>query len=145
MCMTVAFLIYIHASFATHYCKQVWSACKSSTDDPDQVSHEIDILAGHENVVNYVQFRFVSHHFRTLEIVMVLLLYSYAVAVLWLHDLLHLISLSRIANQSSKIPGLSLLVCLSAFYCCAFIHFFFFFERVLSFTSLMLICCYNLH
>ncbi|KAL8527224.1 hypothetical protein ACS0TY_005197 [Phlomoides rotata] len=35
---------------------RVWSACKSSTDDPDQVSHEIDILAGHENVVNYVQF-----------------------------------------------------------------------------------------
>ncbi|KAI3449399.1 hypothetical protein Pfo_006064 [Paulownia fortunei] len=35
---------------------RVWSACKPSTDDPDQVSHEIDILAGHENDVNYVQF-----------------------------------------------------------------------------------------
>lgn len=47
-----------------HYLKQVWSAFKSSTDDPDQVSHEIDILAGHENVVNYVQFRFVSRQFK---------------------------------------------------------------------------------
>ncbi|XP_047969785.1 PH-interacting protein [Salvia hispanica] len=35
---------------------RVWSACKTSTDDPDQVCHEIDILAGHENDVNYVQF-----------------------------------------------------------------------------------------
>ncbi|XP_057782211.1 uncharacterized protein LOC131000357 [Salvia miltiorrhiza] len=35
---------------------RVWNACKTSTDDPDQVSHEIDILAGHENDVNYVQF-----------------------------------------------------------------------------------------
>lgn len=36
---------------------QVWSACKSNSDDPEQPSHEIDILAGHENDVNYVQFR----------------------------------------------------------------------------------------
>ncbi|KAH6811226.1 WD40 domain-containing protein [Perilla frutescens var. frutescens] len=35
---------------------RVWNAYKTSTDDPDQVSHEIDILAGHENDVNYVQF-----------------------------------------------------------------------------------------
>ncbi|KAL3648108.1 hypothetical protein CASFOL_009076 [Castilleja foliolosa] len=34
---------------------RVWS-CKPNTDDPDQVCHEIDILAGHENDVNYVQF-----------------------------------------------------------------------------------------
>ncbi|KAL0420120.1 UNVERIFIED_CONTAM: PH-interacting protein [Sesamum radiatum] len=35
---------------------RVWSACKPSIEDPDQPSHEIDILAGHENDVNYVQF-----------------------------------------------------------------------------------------
>ncbi|CAA3003798.1 bromodomain and WD repeat-containing 3 isoform X1 [Olea europaea subsp. europaea] len=35
---------------------RVWSACKSNSDDPEQPSHEIDILAGHENDVNYVQF-----------------------------------------------------------------------------------------
>ncbi|CAA0831983.1 Unknown protein [Striga hermonthica] len=35
---------------------RVWSACKPNTYDPEQVCHEIDILAGHENDVNYVQF-----------------------------------------------------------------------------------------
>ncbi|XP_051118937.1 uncharacterized protein LOC127243109 isoform X2 [Andrographis paniculata] len=35
---------------------RVWSACKPGTEDPDQPCHEIDILAGHENDVNYVQF-----------------------------------------------------------------------------------------
>ncbi|KAI3821785.1 hypothetical protein L1987_09357 [Smallanthus sonchifolius] len=35
---------------------RVWNACKSSNDDPDQPNHEMDILAGHENDVNYVQF-----------------------------------------------------------------------------------------
>ncbi|KAG9139756.1 hypothetical protein Leryth_021435 [Lithospermum erythrorhizon] len=35
---------------------RVWSACKSSTDDTEQPIHELDILAGHENDVNYVQF-----------------------------------------------------------------------------------------
>ncbi|XP_073311170.1 uncharacterized protein [Primulina huaijiensis] len=35
---------------------RVWNACKPSTADPEQPSHEIDILAGHENDVNYVQF-----------------------------------------------------------------------------------------
>ncbi|KAG8389559.1 hypothetical protein BUALT_Bualt02G0241800 [Buddleja alternifolia] len=35
---------------------RVWSALKPNTDDPQQPSHEIDILAGHENDVNYVQF-----------------------------------------------------------------------------------------
>ncbi|KZV50933.1 bromodomain and WD repeat-containing protein 3 [Dorcoceras hygrometricum] len=35
---------------------RVWNACKPSTDNPEQPSHEIDILAGHENDVNYVQF-----------------------------------------------------------------------------------------
>ncbi|KAG9144004.1 hypothetical protein Leryth_013884 [Lithospermum erythrorhizon] len=36
---------------------QVWSSVKCNVDDPEKPSHEIDILAGHENVVNYVQFR----------------------------------------------------------------------------------------
>lgn len=36
---------------------QVWNACKPNTDDSDQPNHEIDVLSGHENDVNYVQFR----------------------------------------------------------------------------------------
>ncbi|KAG9144003.1 hypothetical protein Leryth_013884, partial [Lithospermum erythrorhizon] len=39
---------YLHA--------RVWSSVKCNVDDPEKPSHEIDILAGHENVVNYVQF-----------------------------------------------------------------------------------------
>ncbi|EEF47272.1 WD-repeat protein, putative [Ricinus communis] len=35
---------------------RVWSACKSSTDESDQPIYEIDVLSGHENDVNYVQF-----------------------------------------------------------------------------------------
>ncbi|XP_057992634.1 uncharacterized protein LOC110633006 isoform X2 [Hevea brasiliensis] len=35
---------------------RVWSACKPNTDDSDQPNHEIDVLSGHENDVNYVQF-----------------------------------------------------------------------------------------
>ncbi|XP_073135794.1 uncharacterized protein [Henckelia pumila] len=35
---------------------RVWNAYKSSSDDSEQPNHEIDILAGHENDVNYVQF-----------------------------------------------------------------------------------------
>ncbi|KAA8527385.1 hypothetical protein F0562_034900 [Nyssa sinensis] len=35
---------------------RVWNACKSNTDDSEQPNHEIDVLAGHENDVNYVQF-----------------------------------------------------------------------------------------
>ncbi|KAA8549090.1 hypothetical protein F0562_000774 [Nyssa sinensis] len=35
---------------------RVWSACKSNTDDSEQPNYEIDLLAGHENDVNYVQF-----------------------------------------------------------------------------------------
>ncbi|XP_038700956.1 PH-interacting protein-like isoform X2 [Tripterygium wilfordii] len=34
----------------------VWNACKPSLEDSDQPMHEIDILSGHENDVNYVQF-----------------------------------------------------------------------------------------
>lgn len=34
---------------------QVWSAVKFYNDS-DQPNHEIDVLAGHENDVNYVQF-----------------------------------------------------------------------------------------
>ncbi|PON72397.1 Guanine nucleotide-binding protein, beta subunit [Trema orientale] len=35
---------------------RVWSALKSNTDDPEQPMHEMDVLSGHENDVNYVQF-----------------------------------------------------------------------------------------
>lgn len=35
---------------------RVWSACKPNADDSQQPTHEIDLLAGHENDVNYVQF-----------------------------------------------------------------------------------------
>ncbi|KAL8138375.1 hypothetical protein V2J09_004376 [Rumex salicifolius] len=35
---------------------RVWSTCKSSFDDSAQPNHEMDILSGHENDVNYVQF-----------------------------------------------------------------------------------------
>ncbi|KAK8636104.1 hypothetical protein V6N13_004814 [Hibiscus sabdariffa] len=35
---------------------RVWSVCKPSTDDSQQPVHELDVLAGHENDVNYVQF-----------------------------------------------------------------------------------------
>lgn len=35
---------------------RVWSACKSSVDDSEQPIHELDVLSGHENDVNYVQF-----------------------------------------------------------------------------------------
>lgn len=35
---------------------RVWSACKPNADDSQQPTHESDVLAGHENDVNYVQF-----------------------------------------------------------------------------------------
>ncbi|KAL1190949.1 Dynein assembly factor with WD repeat domains 1 [Cardamine amara subsp. amara] len=35
---------------------RVWSANKTNSDDPEQSNHEMDVLAGHENDVNYVQF-----------------------------------------------------------------------------------------
>ena len=35
---------------------QVWNACKSSSEEHDQPNHEMDVLSGHENDVNYVQF-----------------------------------------------------------------------------------------
>nr|XP_016489065.1 PREDICTED: PH-interacting protein-like [Nicotiana tabacum] len=37
-------------------CARVWNACKSNSDDSEQPNHEIEILSGHENDVNYVQF-----------------------------------------------------------------------------------------
>lgn len=37
---------------------QVWSASKPNLDDPEQPTHELDVLRGHENDVNYVQFRY---------------------------------------------------------------------------------------
>lgn len=39
---------------------QVWSASKSNLDDAEQPTHELDVLRGHENDVNYVQFRYFS-------------------------------------------------------------------------------------
>ena len=47
----------------SHFCDhlQVWIAYKPNKDDSDQPNHEIDVLAGHENDVNYVQFRSVYH------------------------------------------------------------------------------------
>nr|XP_043635528.1 PH-interacting protein-like isoform X2 [Erigeron canadensis] len=35
---------------------RVWVACKPNTDASQQPIHEFDVLAGHENDVNYVQF-----------------------------------------------------------------------------------------
>ncbi|KAK4282559.1 hypothetical protein QN277_013920 [Acacia crassicarpa] len=35
---------------------RVWSAFKSNSDDSEQPVHEMDLLAGHEDDVNYVQF-----------------------------------------------------------------------------------------
>lgn len=35
---------------------RVWNACKSCSEDHDQPNHEMDVLSGHENDVNYVQF-----------------------------------------------------------------------------------------
>ncbi|XP_024019306.1 bromodomain and WD repeat-containing protein 3 [Morus notabilis] len=35
---------------------RVWSTLKSNTDDPEQPMHEMDVLSGHEDDVNYVQF-----------------------------------------------------------------------------------------
>lgn len=36
---------------------QVWNACKPNKDESDQPNYEMDVLSGHENDVNYVQFR----------------------------------------------------------------------------------------
>ncbi|XP_074566602.1 uncharacterized protein LOC141823239 [Curcuma longa] len=35
---------------------RVWNAYKSNSDDPEQSNQEMDLLCGHENDVNYVQF-----------------------------------------------------------------------------------------
>ncbi|XP_021730241.1 PH-interacting protein-like [Chenopodium quinoa] len=35
---------------------RVWNACKSTTDNSEQPISEMDVLSGHENDVNYVQF-----------------------------------------------------------------------------------------
>ncbi|KAJ4838668.1 hypothetical protein Tsubulata_004268 [Turnera subulata] len=35
---------------------RVWSVCKSNTGEAEQPIHELDVLSGHENDVNYVQF-----------------------------------------------------------------------------------------
>ena len=38
---------------------QVWSDFKCTQEDMDQPVPELDLLSGHENDVNYVQFRLV--------------------------------------------------------------------------------------
>ncbi|XP_038895738.1 bromodomain and WD repeat-containing protein 1 [Benincasa hispida] len=50
---------------------RVWSACKGNNENPEQPNHEIDVLAGHENDVNYVQFSgcAVASRFTTTDIV----------------------------------------------------------------------------
>ncbi|XP_020266082.1 uncharacterized protein LOC109841531 [Asparagus officinalis] len=35
---------------------RVWNACKSNPEDSEQPNHEMDLLSGHENDVNYAQF-----------------------------------------------------------------------------------------
>ncbi|VFQ65122.1 unnamed protein product [Cuscuta campestris] len=35
---------------------RVWNACKPNADDSEKPNYETDVLAGHENDVNYVQF-----------------------------------------------------------------------------------------
>ncbi|CAA6673220.1 unnamed protein product [Spirodela intermedia] len=35
---------------------RVWNACKINLEDAEQPNHEMDLLSGHENDVNYVQF-----------------------------------------------------------------------------------------
>lgn len=35
---------------------RVWNACKPNKDESDQPNYEMDVLSGHENDVNYVQF-----------------------------------------------------------------------------------------
>ncbi|KAL6645709.1 hypothetical protein ACP70R_017317 [Stipagrostis hirtigluma subsp. patula] len=35
---------------------RVWNACKNTSEEHDQLNHEMDLLSGHENDVNYVQF-----------------------------------------------------------------------------------------
>ncbi|XP_020592278.1 bromodomain and WD repeat-containing protein 3 [Phalaenopsis equestris] len=35
---------------------RVWNACRNSAEDCEQPNHEMDVLSGHENDVNYVQF-----------------------------------------------------------------------------------------
>lgn len=39
---------------------QVWIACRTNQEDSEMPNHEMDLLSGHENDVNYVQFRLTS-------------------------------------------------------------------------------------
>jgi hypothetical protein len=41
----------------TDIISQVWDACRWSDENHGAPNHEIDCLKGHEDVVNYVQFR----------------------------------------------------------------------------------------
>lgn len=63
---------------------QVWNACKSSSDNPEQPNHEMDILAGHENDVNYVQFRYNFRLFFLHVLVVLLILRLFCLMMQWL-------------------------------------------------------------
>lgn len=41
----------------------MWNACKINLEDAEQPNHEMDLLSGHENDVNYVQFRYMASTF----------------------------------------------------------------------------------
>lgn len=72
-------------------------------DDPEQPTHELDVLRGHENDVNYVQFRYFQVNMVSLLDCAFCLLentqrylnriffYFVLVVVLWLQDLQQLI------------------------------------------------------
>lgn len=77
---------------------QVWNAFKINPDESDQRHHEMDLLSGHENDVNYVQFRFAGHEYDVnyvqyfFSLCTLIILFSLdLVAVLWHLDLLQLI------------------------------------------------------
>lgn len=65
---------------------QVWNACKANAEDSEQPNHEMDVLSGHENDVNYVQFRFVFPGtltlFNELNLLLITVLSHHAVAAL---------------------------------------------------------------
>ncbi|KAG9457894.1 hypothetical protein H6P81_002402 [Aristolochia fimbriata] len=47
-------IVFVTGSSDTY--ARVWSALKSNQEDSDQPNYEMDLLSGHENDVNYVQF-----------------------------------------------------------------------------------------
>jgi hypothetical protein len=45
-------------SYSTFCLPQVWNAWRVTAEESSEPIHEMDLLSGHENDVNYVQFRF---------------------------------------------------------------------------------------